>query len=68
MKILLVDAGHAELSELAKQLRSAARVQVASGGLFALTLLERERPDAVLTRAHVGDMSGAELCGLVKKD
>lgn len=68
-KILLIDAEVRKVEALAEQLQSeGTQVLVASGGLFALTMLERERPHLILSRSDLGDMSGEELCSMVKRD
>jgi CheY-like chemotaxis protein len=41
---------------------------VAEDGFYALTMLERNPPALILTRGQLADMSGAELCSIVKKD
>jgi len=45
-----------------------AEVTVASSGSFALTMLERNRHDVVVSRAHIDDMHGHELCAILKAD
>ena len=68
-KILLIDAETREVEALAEQLQSeGTQVRVAPGGLFALTMLEREQPHLILSRSDLGDMSGEELCSMVKRD
>jgi len=39
-----------------------------SSGSFALTMLERDRPDLIVSRARVPDIDGYELCGIVRSD
>jgi CheY-like chemotaxis protein len=41
---------------------------VASSGSFALTMLEWNRHDVVVSRAHIDDMAGHELCAILKAD
>lgn len=68
-KLLLVDRSDSEITTLADQLQDGgARVLLASGGLYALTMLEREQPELLITRFELGDMTGVELCALVKHD
>ncbi|MEO1083101.1 MAG: response regulator [Acidobacteriota bacterium] len=68
-KILLVDRSDVEIGSLAGRLECAAtQVQLACGGLYALTMLEREQPHLLLTRYDLGDMTGPELCALIKRD
>ncbi len=37
-------------------------------GSFALTMLERDRPDLIVSRARIPDIDGYELCGIVRSD
>jgi CheY-like chemotaxis protein len=68
-RVLLIDAETREVEGLASQLESQdTQVRVAAGGLYAMTMLERERPQLILSRADLGDMSGAELCAMVQRD
>jgi CheY-like chemotaxis protein len=41
---------------------------VATSGSYALTMLERGRPDVIVTRVEVGDMDGGELTAVVRAD
>ena len=69
MKVLLVDPDGSRVSTLREALTAAgAEVSVASGGTFALTLLERNRQDAIVSRARIGDMEGHELCAILRRD
>jgi CheY-like chemotaxis protein len=43
-------------------------VWVAACGSFVLTMLERNRPDVIVSHAALEDMSGCELCGIVLAD
>ncbi len=54
LRSLLVEGGHT--------------VTVAVGGFFALTLLERNRPEIVFAWANTGDMPGEEFCSIVRGD
>ena len=68
-KLLLVDRSNTEISTLAEQLQGGgARVLLAAGGLYALTMLEREQPHLLITRFELGDMTGIDLCSLIKRD
>ena len=68
-KLLLVDRSDTEIARLADQLQGGgARVLLASGGLYALTMLEREQPHLLITRFELGDMTGIDLCSLIKRD
>ncbi len=68
-KVLLVD-GRAESREtLANGLTIAGyEVAAAPSGAFAVTMLEWECPDVVVSSAKVQDMDGYELFTLVRKD
>lgn len=68
-KILLIGAEASQVEVLAKRLQTDdSRIRAAPGGLYALTMLERERPHLILTCAELGDMTGIELCSMVKND
>ena len=41
---------------------------LAVGGLYALTMLERGGPRAIVSAAHLGDMSGFDLYDIVRSD
>jgi CheY-like chemotaxis protein len=43
-------------------------VAAATSGSFALTMLERNRPDLVVSRIAVPDIDGYELCSIMRKD
>jgi CheY-like chemotaxis protein len=45
-----------------------AEVAVAPSGSFALTMLEWNRQDVIISHAHIEDMEGHELCTMVKSD
>ena len=69
MKILVVYPDAARASAVAE----ACRVQgmscdVAGGGLYALTWLERNRVDLIVSAADLGDMSGLDLIDIVRED
>ena len=44
------------------------KVQLAESGIFALTLLERDRPDLIVCADFVGDMRGREMFDIVRSD
>ncbi len=68
-KVLLIGTESPEIEHLAERLRTeGTQVRVAPGGLYALTMLERERPHLILTIADLGDMTGIELNSMVKRD
>lgn len=68
-KVLLVDCHRDSLAELEKALMAAGHeVIVAPSGGFALTMLEWNRPDVIVSRSISADMDGYELCAIVKSD
>ncbi len=69
MKVLVVDPDSRRAPALKDALMTGgAEVTVASSGSFALTMLERNRHDVVVSRAHIDDMHGHELCAILKAD
>ena len=69
MRILLVDPDADRAAALGQALSAAdARVTLAASGSFALTMLEWNRHDIIVSRAHVGDMQGRELCTILRDD
>jgi CheY-like chemotaxis protein len=68
-KLLLADPDPARAADLAAALGTAGHdVTVAPSGSYALTMLERGRPDLIVTRNLVDDMDGAELTAVVRAD
>ena len=69
-RILLIDPDRRALAVLQAALRAADfhDVAAATSGSFALTMLERNRPDLIVSRAGVPDIDGYELCAIVRKD
>ena len=69
MKILVVDPDQARASILQELLTaSGAEVSVAPSGSFALTMLEWNKQDIIVSRARIDDMDGHELCSLMRSD
>ena len=69
MKVLVVDPDATRAPALMRTLRDGgAEVTVAPSGSFALTMLEWNRHDVVLSRARIEDMEGHELCAILKAD
>lgn len=69
MKVLLVDPDGSRVSTLCEALTAAgAEVAVAPSGAFALTMLERNPQDAIVSRARIEDMEGHELCAILRSD
>ena len=69
MKVLVVDPDSRRAPVLQDTLMTGgAEVTVASSGSFALTMLEWNRHDVIVSRAHIDDMAGHELCAILKAD
>ena len=69
MRILLVDPDGDRAAALGEALAAAgARVTLAASGSFALTMLEWNRHDVIVSRARLGDMEGRELCTILRDD
>ena len=69
-RLLLIDPDRDGLDALHAALRRAGFDDVATvtSGAFALTTLERNRPDVIVSRAGVPDIDGYELCAIVRND
>jgi CheY-like chemotaxis protein len=68
-KVLLIDAGWDNLVALQKALvDSGYDVAVALSGSFALTMLERDRPDIIVSLPEIQDMDAYELCSIIRAD
>jgi CheY-like chemotaxis protein len=58
-----------ETLELCDELtRAGLYTQHAPSGLYALTMLERERPDLIVSKEDLGDMTGHELLEILRED
>ncbi len=73
MKLLIIDPkperSRAVVDLLHDKLRGAdVQIKIAPSGFYALTMLERACPDVVMARSQIGDMSGLELCSMVRSD
>jgi CheY-like chemotaxis protein len=69
MKVLIVDPDSGRASSLGDALAATgARPAVAPSASFALTMLEWNQQDVIISRASVGDMDGHELCAFVRAD
>jgi CheY-like chemotaxis protein len=67
-RIILVESG-ARLAMLTSALKNAGHeVVVAGSGSLALTALERLAPDLIITSADTTDMTGWELCSILRAD
>lgn len=68
-KVLLIDAGWDNLVALQTALADAGyEVAVALSGSFALTMLERDRPDIIVSLPDIQDMDAYELCSIMRAD
>ncbi|HEY7437366.1 MAG TPA: DUF4388 domain-containing protein [Methylomirabilota bacterium] len=68
-KVLVVDANQDSRVALAHALTEAGyEAAVATSGSFALTMLEWEQPDLIVSYAKVQDMDGYELFTMVRRD
>ncbi len=69
MRVLLVDADPRRAAPIRAALAEAGHeVGLAAGAAFALTMLERQRPDVLVTRLELPDMYAYELCAIVRSD
>ena len=69
MKALLVDPDPQRSSMLAHALQAGGvEISIATSASFALTMLEWNKQDVIISRARVGDMDGHELCAIVRSD
>jgi CheY-like chemotaxis protein len=67
--VLLIDLARADVAALHTALNQAGhRVTAVGTGLFALTMVERDRPDVIVSRARVSDIDGYELCAILRSD
>jgi len=68
-KVLVVDANQDSRAALAHALTEAGyEAAVATSGSFALTMLDWEQPDLIVSYAKVQDMDGYELFTMVRRD
>jgi CheY-like chemotaxis protein len=69
VKALVVDPDASRAAGVADALAgSGATATVAPSASFALTMLEWNRQDVIISRAQVGDMDGQEFCAMVRTD
>jgi CheY-like chemotaxis protein len=67
--VLLIDPDAGRAAPVEAALKAAGHeVTLAPSGGFALTMLERSRPDVILSRFHIDDMYAYELCAIVRSD
>lgn len=69
-RVIVIDPDQASLGALRAALGQAGirDVLAVASGSFALTMLERNRPDLIVSRVGVPDIDGYELCSIVRKD
>jgi len=69
-RVMLIDPDRTALAALQGALTrdGFADVLAVTSGSFALTMLERNRPDLIVSRVGVPDIDGYELCSIVRKD
>jgi CheY-like chemotaxis protein len=69
-KILLIEADPDRAAALAAALGSggATEVRIAPDGFYALTMMERERPDLIVAGGCVGGIGAGELGAIVRSD
>jgi CheY-like chemotaxis protein len=68
-KVLIVDADPEKLAVLKAALTHAAyEVTSATSASFALTTLERDRPDLIVSGSRTEDMDGVEFCSIIRSD
>lgn len=68
-KILIVDAERSKLQALEVPLTSAAyHVTSATSASFALTTLERDRPDLIVSGGRTEDLDGVEFCSIIRSN
>ena len=68
-KILIVDADPSKLQALKVALTTAAyHVTSATSASFALTTLERDRPDLIVSGDRTGDLDGVEFCSIIRSN
>lgn len=69
MKVLLVMTDQHKAAELTKACAGEGlSCQLADGGFYALTMLERDKPDAIVSSFDVSDMSGLDFYSIVRSD
>ncbi len=69
MKVLIVITDQAKAAELGKVCAGQGiSCQLAEGGFYALTMLERDKPDAIVSSHDVLDMSGLDFYEIVRSD
>jgi DNA-binding response OmpR family regulator len=68
-KVLIVDADPSKLQALKVALTTAAyQVTSVASASFALTTLERDRPDLIVSGNRTKDLDGVEFCSIIRSD
>jgi CheY-like chemotaxis protein len=69
-RVILIDPDHTALAAMQGALAEVGvdDILAVTSGSFALTMLERNRPDLIVSRAGVPDIDGYELCAIVRAD
>jgi len=69
-RVILIDPDRTALAAMQAALGETGinDVLAVTSGSFALTMLERNRPDLIVSRVGVPDIDGYELCAIVRKD
>lgn len=68
-KVLIVDADPSKLQALKVALTTAAyHVTSVASASFALTTLERDRPDLIVSGSRTEDMDGVEFCSIIRSN
>jgi len=69
-RVILIDPDRTALAAMQAALGETGinDVLAVTSGSFALTMLERNRPDLIVSRVGVPDIDGYELCSIVRKD
>jgi CheY-like chemotaxis protein len=69
-RILVIDPDRDRLAALQRALSDTGFIEVSAvpNASFALTTLERDRPDLVVSRARIPDIDGWELCSIIRSD
>lgn len=69
-RVMLIDPDRTALAAMQAALGRAgfSDVLAVTSGAFALTMLERNRPDLIVSRVGMPDVGGYELCSIVRKD
>src|SRR6266481_2449561 len=69
-RVILIDPDRTALAAMQAALAQGgfSDVLAVTSGSFALTMLERNRPDLIVSRVGVPDIDGYELCSILRTD